>query len=169
MLHQSSFSCGHTKLHKITQHSFEILSRITHIRIWFLLNTIKLAYKLWRDVVKLRPFWIVSSILHIEAKPLKPYKIRWAHVQFYIQHYACWWHRMWAINSHESNVQSARTEFTLLWRHNGHDSVSNHQPHGCLLNRSFRCRLKKTSKPRVTGLCTGNSPVTGEFPRTNGQ
>ena len=26
------------------------------------------------------------------------------------------------------------------------------------------CRLKKTSKLRVTGLCAGNSPVTGEFP-----
>ena len=25
-------------------------------------------------------------------------------------------------------------------------------------------RWKKTSKPRVTGLCAGNSPVTGEFP-----
>ena len=25
-------------------------------------------------------------------------------------------------------------------------------------------RSKKTSKPRVTGLCAGNSPVTGEFP-----
>ena len=24
---------------------------------------------------------------------------------------------------------------TLQWRHNGHDSVSNHQPHDCLLNR----------------------------------
>ena len=28
---------------------------------------------------------------------------------------------------------------------------------------SFRCRSKKTSKLRVTGLCAGNSPVTGEF------
>ena len=27
-----------------------------------------------------------------------------------------------------------------------------------------RRRTKKTSKPRVTGLCEGNSPVTGEFP-----
>ena len=53
---------------------------------------------------------------------------------------------------------------TLQWRHNGHDSVSNHQPHGCLLNRLFRRRSKKTSKLRVTGLCTGNSPGTGEFP-----
>ena len=33
-----------------------------------------------------------------------------------------------------------------------------------LLNRLFRRRTKKTSKPRVTGLCVGNSPVTGEFP-----
>ena len=45
----------------------------------------------------------------------------------------------------------------LLWRHNEHDSVSNHQPHDCLLNRLFRRRSKKTSKPRVTGLCVGNS------------
>ena len=27
-----------------------------------------------------------------------------------------------------------------------------------------RCRSKKPSKHRVTGLCKGNSPVTGEFP-----
>ena len=46
----------------------------------------------------------------------------------------------------------------LHWRHNGHDGVSNHQPHGCLLNRLFRHRSKKTSKLHVTGLCVGNSP-----------
>ena len=28
----------------------------------------------------------------------------------------------------------------------------------------FRHRSKKTSKLRVTGLCVGNSPGTGEFP-----
>ena len=50
------------------------------------------------------------------------------------------------------------------WRHNGRDRVLNHQLHHCLLNRLFRCRSKKTSKLRVTGLCAGNSPVTGEFP-----
>ena len=44
---------------------------------------------------------------------------------------------------------------TLRWRHNGHDGVSNHQPHDCPLNRSFRRRSKKTSKLRVTGLCAG--------------
>ena len=52
----------------------------------------------------------------------------------------------------------------LQWRHNGYDNVSNHQPHDCLLNRLFRRRSKKTSKLRVTGLCAGNSPGTGEFP-----
>ena len=50
------------------------------------------------------------------------------------------------------------------WRHNGRDSVLNHQPHDCLLNRLFRRRSKKTSKLRVTGLCEGNSLGTGEFP-----
>ena len=48
--------------------------------------------------------------------------------------------------------------FALRWRHNDHPGVSNHQPHGCLLNRLFRRRWKKTSKLRVTGLCAGNSP-----------
>ena len=54
---------------------------------------------------------------------------------------------------------------SLRWRHNGHDGVSNHQPHHCLLNRLFGCRWTKTSKLRVTGLCAGNSPVNSH---TNG-
>ena len=32
--------------------------------------------------------------------------------------------------------------FTLRWRHNEHDSVSNHQPHDCLLNHLFGRRSK---------------------------
>ena len=47
------------------------------------------------------------------------------------------------------------TDISLQWHHNGHGSVSNHQPHYCLLNRLFRPRSKKTSKLRVTGLCAG--------------
>ena len=46
-----------------------------------------------------------------------------------------------------------------LWRHNGRYGVSNHQPHECLLNYSFKRRSKKTWKLRITGLCAGNSPV----------
>ena len=42
--------------------------------------------------------------------------------------------------------------------------VLKERPHDCLLNHLFRHRSKKTSKLRVTGLCAGNSPGTGEFP-----
>ena len=52
----------------------------------------------------------------------------------------------------------------LHWRHNDQDGVSNHQPRQCLLNRLLERRSKRTSKLRVTGLCAGNSPETGEFP-----
>ena len=57
----------------------------------------------------------------------------------------------WEIHSiqHKSIVKS---QYALPWRHNDHDGVSNHQPHGCLFNRLFRRRSKKTSKFRVTGL-----------------
>ena len=60
---------------------------------------------------------------------------------------------------------SGRTSsVSLQWHHNGCDSVSNHQPHDCFLNRLFRHRSKKTSKLCVTGLCAGNSLEAGEFP-----
>ena len=61
-------------------------------------------------------------------------------------------------------VITPTSPYSLHWRHNGHDSVSNHQPHDCLLNRVFRRRSKKISKLCVNGLCAGNSPETGEFP-----
>ena len=60
--------------------------------------------------------------------------------------------------------QELTTPISLQWRHNERDGVSNHQPHDCLTNRLFIRRSKKTSKLRVTGLCEGNSPVTGEYP-----
>ena len=53
---------------------------------------------------------------------------------------------------------------TLQCRHNERDGVSNHRRRDRLINRLFRRRSKTTSKLRVTGLCEGNSPVTGEFP-----
>ena len=49
----------------------------------------------------------------------------------------------------------------LIMRANG---VSNHRRLDYLLNCLFRRRSKKTSMLRVSGLCEGNSPVTGEFP-----
>ena len=52
-----------------------------------------------------------------------------------------------------------RFVLALQWRRNGRNSVSNHQPRECLPSRLIR----RSSKLRVTGLCAGNSPVTGEF------
>ena len=48
----------------------------------------------------------------------------------------------------------------LQWHYNERNGVLNHRRIDCLL----RCRSKKTTKLRVTGLCDGNSPVTDEFP-----
>ena len=66
--------------------------------------------------------------------------------------------RMWQISRNAHNLT------IIQWRKNERDGVSNHRCLYCLLNCCFRCRSKKTSKIRVTGLCVGNSPVTGEFP-----
>ena len=67
-------------------------------------------------------------------------------------------------DSCSTNPHHRCIDVSLQWRQNGRNGVSNNQPHDCLLNRLFRRRSKKTSKLRVTGLCAGNSPVTGEFP-----
>ena len=54
-------------------------------------------------------------------------------------------------------IQFAWPSGYLPWRHNGLDSITNHQPHDCLLNRFFRRRWKKSSEFRFTGLCVVNS------------
>ena len=68
------------------------------------------------------------------------------------------------VGSGNDLVPSGNKPITLQWRHNERDGVSNHQPPGCLLNRLFKAQIKETLKLRVTGLCDGNSPMTGEFP-----
>ena len=65
---------------------------------------------------------------------------------------------------HYRSYSSRQIAAPLRWRHNEYDGVSNNQLYDCLPNHLFRRRSKKTSKLRVTGLCEGNSPVTGEFP-----
>ena len=95
--------------------------------------------------------------------------------QSYAWSLSCKQHTWWAINVINTWCHvmlepathwcvNASCDLPLQWRHNGRDSVSNHRPHDCLLNRLFRRRSRKTSKLRVTGLCAGNSPGTGEFP-----
>ena len=73
-------------------------------------------------------------------------------------------HRCMTWTSSALQKQSEDNVIALRWHHNGHDGVSNHQPCDCLLSRLLNSRSKKTSKLRVTGLCAGNSPATGEFP-----
>ena len=48
-----------------------------------------------------------------------------------------------------------RIELAVQWRHNGHDSVSNHQPHDRLLNRLFRRRSKKMSNSASLAFVRG--------------
>ena len=59
---------------------------------------------------------------------------------------------IWRISHSLTHVYTSNDK-TLRWCHNGRVGVSNHLPHDCLLNCSFRRRSKKTSKLRVTGLC----------------
>ena len=70
---------------------------------------------------------------------------------------------LYVFQSVKNNARVALISQPLQWRHNGHDDVSNHQPQHYLLNRLVGRGSKKTSKLRVTGLCAGNWPVTGEF------
>ena len=51
--------------------------------------------------------------------------------------------------------------FPLQWRYNGRLK----SPGSRLFTQSFiQTQIKEKSKLRVTGLCAGNTPVTGEFP-----
>ena len=70
-----------------------------------------------------------------------------------------WWHIYMCHSTLHLVILNA-----LQWRHKDRDGVSNHRRLRCLLNCWFRPRSKKTSKFHVTGLCAGNSPVTGGFP-----
>ena len=95
--------------------------------------------------------------MHIFLKSFMCY----AYNQHWVHMYSGWWHLqstliLW--------THKRCTVSPLRWPHNEHDCVSNHQPHDCLHNCSFRRRSKKRSKLHVTGLCAGNSPVTAEFP-----
>ena len=66
-------------------------------------------------------------------------------------------------NNNNCGALVSSWRFTLQWRHNGRDGVSNHWPRHRLHSHLFRHRSTKTSKLRVTGLCVGNSSAIGEF------
>ena len=73
------------------------------------------------------------------------------------------WHHMvlWSLNELMRNV--------LHWLHYSDvimSAMASQITSLAIVYSTFysRRRSKKTSNPRVTGLCEGNSPVTGEFP-----
>ena len=69
------------------------------------------------------------------------------------------------VETHYNTITSLFMLFvSLQWCHNERHGVSNHGRIHYLLNRFFGFRSKKTPKRCVTGLCGGNSPMTGEFP-----
>ena len=133
---------------------------ITHFTTWLMINT---RSKWWS---KQNGEHYLSAIACIEAHGIYTrfgldfcdfYEIIKVHV--HVIHYSC---IMQQPQCHEEYYQNRPVP--LQWCHNGCDSVSNHQPRDCLLNRLFRSTSKKTSKLRVTGLSAGNWPRTGEFP-----
>ena len=72
-------------------------------------------------------------------------------------HWFKWWLVVCWASSNYLNL------WTLQWRHNDHQGVSNHRCLECLLYSLLRRRSKKTSKLRVTGLCKGYPSVTCGF------
>ena len=126
------------------------------VKIWFLLSLVTTPFQAIRKFIN--RFWAVN--IHVcQDKHLK----QSCHVTtiltkgvFFETVHCLYWCCLQQPNGNLS--------ITLQWHHNERDGVSNHQPHDCLLNRLFRGRSQKTLKLRATGLCVGNSPVTGEFP-----
>ena len=77
------------------------------------------------------------------------------------------WHWVHVLLDYQGSInQCTKFEFGVWDNHNSDVimSILNHPWLDSLLNHLFRRRSKKTSKLRVTGLCAGNSLVSGEFP-----
>ena len=98
------------------------------------------------------PFFVFALWLNkLQNKRCNKYSLKWNCLHF----------DTFIIGSTES---CRNASFQLQWRHNERDGASNHQRLNCLLNL-FGRRSKKTTKLRVTGLCVGNPPLTGELLR----
>ena len=114
----------------------------------------------------------VSQVLYFNEPRLNIAFAKSGHASWitFMFHELQWLGRVIGYQAHDNSASNNRQatcphpSWSLQWRHNERDGVSNYQPHDSLLNRLFRRRSKKTSKLRATGFCAGNSLVTGEFP-----
>ena len=112
------------------------------------------------------PQWVKMDALKLAVHVL--FLLVWFSACMYVPNsFISGWPRSWSMREDVTNVTSSHwlgpcsatyRKRSLLLHYN---NVINHQPHHCLLRRLFGSRSKKTSKLRVTGLCAGNSPVTG--------
>ena len=92
-------------------------------------------------------------------------------VVVWLYHQLLWF--MWYIYPYQSGffTCTGTTLWLLQWRHNGLDSISNHQHHDCLLKHLFRHRLKKTQSSTSLAFVRGihrrpvNSPHKGPVTR----
>ena len=109
----------------------------------------------WKDIYIAHVIIIIKS--DVSILPIVVIFFRWCVPEMFVTSYSVTYYNIWYF--HESQWVMWMVIYVhspLHWRQNDHHGVSNHQPHGCLLNRLFRLRSKKTSKLRVTGA--------GEFP-----
>ena len=124
------------------------------------------------DVIKWKHFpcyW--PFVRGIHRSPVNsPHKGQWRGALMFSL--ICVWINGWISNGEAGDLRRYHAHYdvtvmffsVLHWHHNERDGISNHQLLDCLLNCLFRCMSKKTPKLHITGLCEGNSPVTGEFP-----
>ena len=103
---------------------------------------------------------LVRCHLYIESGP----RTSWKNIHMILLCLASFWLLTNILGLLHWQSYGCSKRVRLRWCHNRRDGVSFHQPYDCLLKSLFRRGWKKTSKLRVTGLCVGNSPVTGEFP-----
>ena len=113
----------------------------------------QMTLRYWKFPILISPLfscWYSMIMAKVRLWTQNIYAIPHSHVRYFV----------WSLVTNAHKIPLV----PLQWHHNGRNGISNHQPHDCLLNWLFRRRWKTTSKLRVTGLCEGNSPVTGEFP-----
>ena len=76
-------------------------------------------------------------------------------------HPRIWWH---------NTVYGMRKmTLSLQWRHNDHDGVKNHQPHGCLLQSLIHAQIKGKHQSSASLAFVRGIPRDRWIPRTKGQ
>ena len=149
------------KCHNISSGNGSVLSsHCWHISLSPYGGTSSQLVNVWHTTIWLHwpPFWV----LHFQNA------FSWIEV---IVFWLNSWCNLYLMSDYQSfsivssnGLEPKRREAMILQRRlNERADDSNHRRYDGLLNRLFRCRSKKTSMLRVTGLCEENSSVTGEF------